>query len=128
MQGRPNSYDRYGYATKEINNVFLKQLHDTKIVEVLQKYFNWFSEAKMEMEAIITFLPQVELGDVHRITQQTPSPSFGNQLIWNVGHLWNRGWVWGNRTGYLVYQLSCKVVGITIDLENFVVKLKYMEV
>ena len=126
--GRPNSYDRYGFLQKEISNVFLKQLSDTNITTVLQQYFDWYSEAKLSFECTTTFLPQVELGDVHKITQQSPAPNLDKQLIWNVGHRWNTEKVWGQRQGYLIYKLSVKVVGISLDLDKFTMKIKYLEV
>lgn len=126
--GRPNSYDRYGHVREDMNNKFLSQLSDTFIQSVLDLYWQWYSEAKICFDATLTFLPQVELGDVHKVTQAEPSPDNKDQLIWNVGEKWNRGYIWGSRDGFLIWKLKCKVVGLSLNLENYTLKINYLEV
>ncbi|MEW6170657.1 MAG: hypothetical protein AB1472_03785, partial [Candidatus Omnitrophota bacterium] len=126
--GRPNSYDRYGHIRKDINNQFLKQLSDSNIQSVLTQYWDWYSEAKIRFDATLTFLPQIELGDIHRVTQIEPYPDDKNQLTWNVGEQWNRGYIWGSREGFLVWKLVCKVMKISINFNNYTVRIEYREV
>lgn len=128
LPGRPNSYDRYGHVKEEISNKFLKQLSDIQIQAVLSLYFDMYSEAKIAFDATITFLPQVEIGDVHLVSQHEPYPTMDDQLEFNVGQEWNSGRVWGSTEGFLIYLLKCKVIGLSINLEDFTIRIKYREV
>ncbi|MFA4871363.1 MAG: discoidin domain-containing protein [Pedobacter sp.] len=126
--GRPNSFDRFGYLPQEISNKFLKQLSDTEINAVLAKYFQMYSESKISLDCDIVFVPQVELGDCIKISQQEPSPMTDTQGVYNVGHCYNTGKTYGSVGGFLIYRKKCKVVGITLSLTDFKVSLKCLEI
>lgn len=124
---RPNSYDRFGHIKKEIVNKFLSQLSDSNIIAVLTQYFNMYSEPKMGADCEIVFCPQVEVGDVHEVTQQELQSQGKNQLTWNVGEQWNKGFVWGSTGNFLLYIKVMKVVGLSMDLGSFTMQIKYKE-
>ncbi|MDI6781420.1 MAG: discoidin domain-containing protein [bacterium] len=125
---RPNTYDRFGHIKKEIVNKFLSQMNDSAIMGVLTQYFDMYSEPKMEVDCEIVFSPQVEVGDIHEVTQQELQSQGRNQLTWDVNETWNRGFIWGSFENYLVRKKVMKVVGLSIDLAEFTMRIKYKEV
>lgn len=125
---RPTSYDRFGHIKKEIVNKFLSQLSDGNISNVLAQYFEMYSEPKMGVDCEVIFMPQVEVGDVHKVTQQELQSQGKTQLTWNSNKQWNKGFVWGSKESFLVWKKVMKVVGLSIDLSGFTMRIKYKEV
>ena len=132
LDSHPNSEGKYGKRRLSISGGDILNNEDTDIsVAASKKYYQGYKVPKRRFKILCKYLFQINLSDKIKIFSKYPSKLNGEgNGRWGDGGKWGDGGIWiENKYDYwFLAGLSCKVIGINLDPEKYLLELEMEEI